>query len=212
MNSVTLLANEFLTAYNNGNQEEISHKAKILASAIRPNEWLFRNTENPYLMARTLYALLLESEQLSQPDYKSIIKIIYYCLLQNYLKYCDTSLRETNYGDYIGGCELGFIFLNQNDKFTIIREILCSLCFRPYAVHKYIIDQRLLFGGIVIQAKEKGYHLSLDASISRILNDMEQIGARHIPTGESLRNHEEDCNPTIELISDAISNSLITKK
>ena len=208
MTPVKSLANEFLTVYNNGNKEEISLKAKILIRAIRPNEWQFRNAENPYMMARTLYTLLLETEQLSNIDYKSIIKIIYYCLLQNYLKYRDTTLRESNYGDYIGGCELGFIFLNQDGQF-IINEILSgSLCFMPNYAQKYLIDQMLLFGGIVTEAKEKGYHHTLDAFVSKTFDDMEQEAAGYLPTGEYLRNYEENCNPTIELITEEISNSL----
>ena len=206
MTPVKSLANEFLTVYNNGNKIEISHKAKILARAIRPNEWQFRSAQNPYAMARALYYSLLECGQLSQPDYNSIIKVIYYCLLKNFLKYNNDATNESSYGDFIGGNELGFIFLNQNGQFIIHRILVGSLCMMPNYAQKALIDQMLLFGGLANEAKEKGYNLTLDASLSKTLDSLLQEAAGFLPTGEDLRKSESDCASMIESITEEIEN------
>ena len=95
MKSIEQIANEFMTAYSSGNEEETSRRANIFARAIKRDEWQFKKVEHTYAMARAMYYLLRANDRLSSDDSGAIVRLVYYCLLRNYSENSDVLSTDT---------------------------------------------------------------------------------------------------------------------
>ncbi len=76
-----------------------------------------------------------------------------------------------------------------------------ALGYMPNIAQKHVVDQMFLFGGIVKEAHEKGYHHFLDADISTRFNTLLQEVYENIPIGEELQKYKDDCASVIKNIS-----------
>ncbi len=190
-----------MTAYNSGNEEETSRRANLFARAVKRDEWQFRKVEHTYAMAKAMYYLLRVNDRLSNDDSGAIVRLIYYCLLRNYSENSDVLSTDAKYADLIGGCELAFIVICKNEEFLMYRILSGALDYLPDIAQKHVVDQMLLFGGIVKEAHEKGYHHFLDADISTLFNSLLQEVYENIPIGEELQIYKDDCASVIKAIS-----------
>ena len=154
-----------------------------------------------------MYYLLRVNDQLSDNDCGSIVRLIYYCLLRNYSENSNVASTDTRYSDVIGGCELGFVVMCKSGQFLIHRILSAALGYMPNYAQKHVLDQMFLFGGIVKEAKEKGYHHFSDTEISKHFNSLLQDIYDNIPTGEELQMYKDDCISIIKTISKDLENS-----
>ena len=79
--------------------------------AIKRDEWQFREVKHTYLIARAMYYLLRVNDRLSSEDNGAIVRLVYYCLLRNYLENKDVLSTDIKYADLISGCELAFVVM-----------------------------------------------------------------------------------------------------
>ena len=80
------LAKNFVSAYNASNNDNIQSSMQSFLQSISRNEYQFRMTTHTYFMAKALYYLMLQENQelISDDEYDSIVKLVYYCLLKHY--------------------------------------------------------------------------------------------------------------------------------
>lgn len=206
MKSIDQLANEFMDAYNSGDEEVISRKADVFAKAIKRDEWQLKKVEHTYAIARAMYYLLRVNNRLSNDDCGAIVRLIYYCLLKNYSENNNVLSTDAKYADFIGGCELAFVIMCKSGQFLMHRILSGALGYMPNFAQKHVVNQMFLFGGIVKEAKEKGYHHFLDTDISRRFNTLLQEVYENIPTGIELQLYKDDCAYAIKTISKDIEN------
>lgn len=206
MESIEQIAKEFMTAYNSGNEAEISRGANIFAKAIKRDEWQLKKVEHTYAIAKAMYYLLRVNDRLSDNDSGAIVRLIYYCLLRNYSENNDVLSTDAKYADLIGGCELAFIVMCKSGQFLIYRILSGSLGYLPDIAQKHVVDQMFLFGGIVKEAKEKGCHYFLDTDISTRFNTLLQEVYENIPVGKELQRCKDDCTSVIKIISKELEN------
>ena len=204
MESIEQIANKFMAAYNSGNKEEISCSADVFAKAIKRNEWQLRMVKNMYAMSQAMYYLLRVNDRLSGDDSGAIVRLIYYCLLRNYSENSDVSAADVKYAYLIGGCELAFVVMCGNGRFLMYRILSCALGYMPNIAKKHIVDQMRLFGGIVKEAQEKGYHHFLDADTSASFHTLIQEVYESIPVGDELQKYKRDNDSIIKTISEGI--------
>ncbi len=195
-----------MTAYNLGDEEKTSRKAAIFAKAIKKDEWQLKNVVHMYAMARAMYYLLKISSRLSNRDHDAIVRLIYYCLLRNYSENCNTLYTDVKYADVIGGCELAFVFMCENGQFLIYQILSGVLGYLPNLAQKHVVDQMLLFGGIVKEANEKGFHHFLDTRISTHFNTLLKEVDKNIPIDTGLQIYKDGCAPIIATISKDLEN------
>lgn len=206
MKSIDLIANEFMDAYNSGDEEVTSRKAEVFAKAIKRNEWQFKKVEHTYAIARAMYYLLRVNNRLSDDDCGAIIRLIYYCLLKNYSENNNVLSTDDKYADVIGGCELAFIIMCKSGQFIMYRILSEALGYMPNFAQKHVVNQMFLFGGIVKEANEKGYHHFLDTDISRRFNTLLQEVYENIPLGKELQLYKDNCTSVIKTIYKDIEN------
>lgn len=204
MESIEQIANKFMAAYNSGNKEEISRSADVFAKAIKRNEWQLRMVKNMYAMSQAMYYLLRVNDRLSGDDSGAIVRLIYYCLLRNYLENSDVSVSDVKYADLIGGCELAFVVMCRDGRFIMYGILLGVLGYMPNIAQKYVVDQMRLFGGILKEAQEKGYHYFLDANTSASFHALMQEVYEYIPVGDELQKYKRENDSIIKTISEGI--------
>lgn len=195
-----------MAAYNSGNKEETSRRANIFAKAIKRDEWQFRKVEHTYAIARAMYYLLRVNDRLSNDDSGAIVRLVYYCLLRNYLESCNVSSTDAKYADLIAGCELAFIVMCKSGQFLIYRILVGALGYMPNFAEKYVVDQMRLFGGIVKEAHEKGFTVFLDADITMRFYKLLIEVYENIPIDEELQIYKEDCASVIKTITQELEN------
>lgn len=197
------LANDFITAYNSGNEERTVLKAKIFFGEINKNESQLRIITHHYTVARALYYLLqLENNQFSLTieDATSILRLVYYCLLKNYMINSEVEPSKIKYADIIGGSELLCTTICRYGKLLMYNILSGSLHFMPNYSHKHLSNQLTLFGGIVKEANENNHYHSLDENITRQFNDFSKEAYQGLPINEDLRNLKAACNSVIQTI------------
>ncbi|WP_140392844.1 hypothetical protein [Parabacteroides sp. An277] len=174
MERIEECAVNLLAAYGSGDNETLLKQAKFLAYRISRNENQFCRLTHYYIVAKALDKLLDLDDQLNFSDalYGSIIKLIYYCLLRNYLEYSDLPHTDTKYADLVGGCELAFVIICENINFIMYNIIGGSLQSLPNKSEEIIRNQLLLFGGIVKNSIENHYqHFSEEQLSNRFKRD-----------------------------------------
>ena len=148
-----------------------------------------------------MYYLLRVDDRLSNDDCRAIVRLIYYCLLRNYSDNSDALSTDIKYADLVGGCELAFIIMCNNGEFLMYQILSGALGYLPNMAERYMVDQMFLFGGIVKEANEKGFHHFSDAEISRYFNSLLQEVYESIPSGEELIGYKDEYAPIIKTIS-----------
>ena len=130
MTFIEELTQEFVSMYTSKNEKEIIHKARFLVREINRNEFQFMMTKHPYAVARALYYLLSDEAKLTDEESVPVAKLLYYCLLKNYLTNSNADVSDANFSDLIGGCQLGVIFMTKYIKFVafLLYRVLLIIC------------------------------------------------------------------------------------
>lgn len=202
------LAKDFITAYSSGIKEEIAQKAKIFFKYVNRNEDELRVITHYYATARALYYLLqLDKDQLQLTDEEtdSIVRLVYYCLLKNYSTNAEVEPSEIKYADVVGGSELACIAISENLNFLTYRLLTGSLQFMPNYSQMHLLNQLMLFGGIVREAKINNHYHSLDTEITKRFMRLPQELYQKLPINEDLRNLKANCSSVIKTITRGLS-------
>lgn len=115
MNQIETLADNFLKAYYANTREEYQTYAKELIRQLEKDEWQFRKIENNYNVAKALYYLNVQddNEEISTDTNCTIYKLMYYCLLKNYI----SSTQKGNINSLIKGSKLALIILCEQAEY-----------------------------------------------------------------------------------------------
>lgn len=197
-----ILAKDFMAAYTSGDKKNIFPKAELFHREIKRNEWLFRRIERTYDMSRALYCLSLLDKDLSftEDEYSSIIILIYYCSLKNFLEHKELESSDLKYAELIGASELAFVIIAEHIE-ALTRILIGSLNYFPSYAQNHIRNHLMLFGGIVKDANEKHYHYFSDKDISDRFKKYSQMIYSHLPVGEHLKQFKKDCTFIVQDIS-----------
>ncbi|MBQ7966550.1 MAG: hypothetical protein IJ290_01370 [Bacteroidaceae bacterium] len=200
MRTIEKIAERFTSVYNSGNREDIDLEAKTFLREIKRDEYQFKNIEHPYAMACSLYYLLIQDEYelLTNEEYCTIIKLIYYSLLSNYLKNKDVSIHDVEYRNVIGGSELACIVFDGNAKCLIHYILSGMLHYMPPYSEMHLRNQLLLFGGIVIDAHKRHVHYFSDELITRQFKTLTENISHLFPTDEELQKLKNESLPVIQ--------------
>ncbi|WP_277234787.1 hypothetical protein [Phocaeicola salanitronis] len=197
MRTIDEIAKNFIAAYNLGDKNELLRQYELLLSKVNSNEWEFRRIEHYYLVGKALYYLQEEDKAntLTDEEYGTIDKLIYYCLLKNYLRNKDVDPTNGKYGDLIGGCELGVYIICMEHEFLNFELIRAG--FLPSYPPKCLRNQLLLFWGTVNEAKKINCFYSTNM-FEEITNELEQQFNVQLPMGEDWQKFKIECLPILE--------------
>lgn len=192
MTTLENLLNEFLTNYRLGKKEEYSKVADILLNNIKRDEKQFAYTKHSYMAATALYQLFLQKEKpLSYEQSEVVMKLIYVCLLNNFLDNKDVATSDSKYLDLIGGSQLAVIVLLQNPEF-FTSILITTVGYMPNYAQKILFNQLRLFGGIVKDAHERNIHYPIgDDRLSDFFESAYKEMYPGLPTGADLLSFEE---------------------
>ncbi|MBR5831707.1 MAG: hypothetical protein IKY79_03740 [Bacteroidales bacterium] len=191
-------------------QETKKQAIKNMLYQMHYEESMFSVVERPYIVAKSLYFMLTE-ESLSDEEKASAIKLCYFCLLKNYLKYKDMMPIDLEYGDLVSGCKLALVLISMQTQYLMYSIIMGQANYiNPQAQIK---NQILLFGGIIKDAETfvttdyiwpmedliKDYFLDIYKELDSHLN---------LPIKSNLLMHKEKYTPIIKNITTSISGNL----
>lgn len=207
MKPIEILADNFLKAYYANTKEEYRTYAKKLIRELEKDEWQFRNIENNYNVAKALYYLNVQddNEEISTDTNCSIYKLMYYCLLKNYI----LSTQQGNINSLINGSKLALIILCEQAEYFMYGILTGELGYMPNYAQKHIGDQLKLFGGIVKEVGQSRFDELNDSFINRRYSEMASELTPHFPTGISLESYKTGCSSTIKKIADDLGSRFI---
>ncbi len=205
MSTLEQKATEFISAFNSGNKAEISRTSTNFSEAIESNEWQLCKTSSTYLLSRALYYLV----DLPGVNHANICKLLYFCLLRNYLDK-QNSILHSDYSDLIGGCQLAFVTIYEFGY--PLAEIVSneSASLSPEKMEKQLLNQLYFFGGIIKQANIEGFHNYPDIEISnKFTSFLNSSGIdANLPTGNELDNIKSIYTPNLKNIYLTIKDGL----
>lgn len=204
MTFIEELTQEFVSMYTSKNEKEIIHKARILVREIKRNEFQFMMTKHPYAVARALYYLLSDEAKLTDEESVPVAKLLYYCLLKNYLTNSNANASDANFFDLIGGCQLGVIFMTKYIKFVAFFIISDIAHYLPDAARKHAGNQLLLFCKTVCQAEITHNHHLVEDNLMREYDNFIHELNQHLPEVTDILALKHECTPVIEQICEEI--------
>jgi len=200
MTFIEEFAQEFVAVYNSKNEKEICHKARILVGEINKDEYQFTRTTHPYAMATALYHLLSDEAKLTDEESIPVAKLLYYCLLKNYLINNDTDISDVKYADLIGGCQLGIIFMTKFMKFIAFSIISGIAHYMPDGARKHLGNQLLFFCKTVQHAETMHFHHFIGDELMEEYKELAQELNQYLPKVADLSILKCECTPIIEQI------------
>ncbi|MDE5845165.1 MAG: hypothetical protein K2H44_07260 [Muribaculaceae bacterium] len=199
MRPIENLTENFLTAYYADKKNEYQVYIQKIIDEIGQDEWQFRLVEDNYKVAKALFYVIIQDDdnRISLDIKCSIFKLMYYCLLKNYI----SSIQENNPTSLNYGSKLLLIILSDQTDFFTYGILVGNLNIMPNYAQKYIEDQLKLFGGISLEAGPSIFDDNLnDYLINNIYSDLLQNSAQNLPTGLSLESYKTNCTPVINKI------------
>ena len=98
-------AQKIVSSFNAENNVMLKEETKEMLRQINYYESMFSIVKCPYLVAKSLYFMLTQ-DYLSEENQISIIKLAYFCLLNNYLNNMDSKPGDLEYEDWCRGANL----------------------------------------------------------------------------------------------------------
>lgn len=210
MKPIEILADNFLKAYYANTREEYRTYARKLIRQLEKDEWQFRNIEQNYQVAKALYYLNVQddNEEISTDTNCSIYKLMYYCLLQNYI----SSTEQDNINSLISGSKLALIILCEQAEYFMYGILVGELGYMPNYAQKHIRDQIKLFGGIVKEYGLSRFNELNDSFINTRYAEMASELTPHFPTGIRLESYKTGCVSTIKEIANDLGAKFVSLK
>ena len=197
------IAQNIVSAFIAENAQMLRQETKKMLCQIDINEFMFSAVKRPYLVAKSLYFMLTE-DCLTEDEQMSVVKLVYFCLLNNYLKNCDSKPGDAKYEDLVSGCKLAIVLIAMQNKY-LMYLITKADYINPQT---HIQNQVFLFGGIAKEAEIEHCCYPLEDVINRYIADIFKKIYGQLPMGRNLAILKEDCISVIEHIELSISINL----
>lgn len=184
MTSIEILSANFLKAFYANAKEECGNSAKRIIRDIEKNEWQFKYIDDYYNVAKALYYLNVQDDdgEISIDTNCAIYKLMYYCLLKNYI----LSNLHSNTASLINGAKLMLIILCEQSEYFMYGILTGQLGYMPNYAQKHIGDQLKLFGGIVKESNAANTNEQQDHFIDKRFSNLVSGLMPHMPSGISL--------------------------
>ncbi len=190
-------ARKIVSAFESENAVVLKEGTKEMLRQIKHYESLFSVVINPYIVAKSLYFMLTE-DYLTENDQISVIKLAYFCLLNNYLKNKDSKPGDSEYEDLVSGCKLALVLISMQNQYLMYSVIAGQALYINPETH--IRNQVLLFGGIVKEAERANCNFPLDDVINKYYVEIIKELNNYLPIGKDLAILKEKCTPVINNI------------
>lgn len=200
--SIDQLAENIVSSFNADDRATLKETAKFMLHKMKHHEAMFSVVKRPYMVAKSLYFMLTE-DYLSTEEQMSVVKLIYFCLLNNYLKNCDSKYGDASYEDLVLGSKLALVLISMQNQYLMYSIIAGQAGYINPETH--IRNQILLFGGIVKEAENAHDKFPLEDIVSQYFVDIFKELYNHMPTGRELAMLKENCTPVIKSIKRDIS-------
>ena len=198
-------AQNIVSAFKTENAQMLKEETKEMLRQINYYESMFSVVKRPYLVAKSLYFMLTE-DYLSEENQMSVIKLTYFCLLNNFLMNCDSKPGDAEYENLVSGCKLALVLISMQNQYLMYSIISGQARYINPETH--IRNQVLLFGGIAKEAEIVHCNFSLEDIIKKYYVNIFKELYNHLPTGKDLAILKEKCTPIIKNIKTSISVNL----
>lgn len=196
------LAEIVVSSFNADDRDELKDATKFMLHKIKYHENMFSVVKRPYVVAKSLYYMLTE-DYLTTEQQISIVKLIYFSLLNNFLKNCDCKFGNEEYEDLVSGCKLSLVLFAMQKEFLMYSVIARQARYINPETH--LRNQIFLFGGIVKEAEDAHGTFPIEDIVSNYFEEIFKGLYNHLPTGGELAALKEDCISVIKSIKRDIS-------
>ena len=203
--SIDQLAENIVSSFNADDRASLKEATKFMLHKMKHHEGMFSVVKRPYIVAKSLYFMLTE-DYLSTEEQMSAVKLVYFCLLNNFLKNCDSKHGEAGYEDLVSGSKLALVLFSMQNQFLMYSVIAGQAGYINPETH--LRNQMLLFGGIAKEAEAVHVNFPLEDIIDNYFVDIFKELRPHLPIGEQLAAIKEQCTPVIKSIKRDISFNL----
>ena len=203
--SIDQTAQKIVSAFRTENAQMLKEETKEMLRQINYYENIFSVVKHPYLVAKSLYFILTEGF-LSEENQMSVIKLAYFCLLNNYLKNSNSKSGDAEYEELVSGCKLALVLISMQNQYLMYSIIADQAGYINPETH--IRNQVLLFGGIAKESEIVQCNFPLEDIINKYYENIFKELNLHLPTGKDLAILKEKCTPVINNIKTSISVNL----
>ena len=200
--SIDQLAENIVSSFNADDRATLKETAKFMLHKMKHHESMFSVVKRPYIVAKSLYFMLTE-DYLSTEEQMSVVKLVYFCLLNNYLKNCDSKYGDADYEDLVSGSKLALVLFSMQNQFLMYSVIAGQAGYINPETH--LRNQMLLFGGIVKEAETDHVNFPMEDIINKYFMDIFKELRPHLPISEQLAAIKEQSTPVIKSIKRDIS-------
>lgn len=198
------IAENIVSSFNAGEKSKLKDATMNMLSEIKIDESMFSIVREPYLVAKSLYFMLTQ-DYLTIEEQTSVIKLVYFSLLNNYLKNCDSEPGDAGFENLVLGCKLAIVLINMQSQYLMYSVIASQGYITP---DTHLRNQALIFGGIAKEAEMAHYNFYTEDVINRYYKDIYKEIRSYLPTGSELAKLKENCKPVIEDIKIGIQITL----
>ena len=200
--SIDQLAENIVSSFNADDTATLKETTKFMLHKMKYHEDMFSVVKRPYIVAKSLYFMLTEDD-LSTENQMSAVKLVYFCLLNNFLKNCDSKYGDAGYEDLVSGCKLALVLISMQNQYLMYSIVAGQAGYINPETH--IRNQIFLFGGIAKEAETAHLIFPLEDIINKYFVDIFKELRPHLPIGEQLVAIKEQCTPVIKSIKRDIS-------
>jgi len=199
------LAQKIVSSFNKEDDAMLEAETKKMLRIINSDEHSFAVVRQPYLVAKSLYFMLTE-DFLNEEEQASVIKLTYFCLLNNYLNNKDCKVGDEGYADLISGCKLGLVLFMMQHEFIKYSIIMGEAEYINPDTH--LRNQINLFAGIAKEAELAKSNIPIEDVINKYFVIIYEKFNNNFPTGSALNALKEECTSVIKNIRTSISINL----
>ena len=200
--SIDQLAEIIVSSFNADDRATLKETAKFMLHKMKHHEGMFSVVKRPYIVAKSLFFMLTE-DYLSTEEQMSVVKLIYFCLLNNFIKNCDSKYSDAGYEDLVSGSKLALVLFSMQNQFIMYSIIAGQAGYINPETH--LRNQMFLFGGIAKEAETAHIYFPLEDIINKYFVDFFKELYPHLPIGEQLAAIKEQSTPVIKSIKRDIS-------
>ena len=195
--SIDQLAENIISSFNVDDRATLKETTKFMLHKMKLHECMFSVVKRPYIVAKSLYFMLTE-DYLTTEEQMSVVKLVYFCLLNNFLKNCESKHSDAEYEDLVSGSKLALVLFYMQNQFLMYSIIAGQAGYTNPETH--LRNQLFLFGGIAKEAEEVHVNFPLEDIINNYFVDIFKELRPNLPIGEQLAAIKEKCTPVIKNI------------
>lgn len=190
------IAQKIVSSYIGKKEEILAQNTREMLLELHRNEYAFSAVKYPYLVAKSLY-YIWSSGKLIEDDQIFCVRLIYFCLLNNYLKNAESNPGEANYKNLVLGCKLAIVLISMQREYLMYDVIHRAGYVIP---ETHLRNQIHLFGGIIKEAENLNYLFPVEDIIGKYFKEIFKEIYSILPVGNDLAKLRESYGPTIKRI------------